>query len=259
MAEIQKIVAADFAEWKRQGRKIAMLTVYDAAFARMAEAAQIDMLLVGDSLANTMLGLERTAQVGMTEMLLSVAAVRRGAPNSFVVADFPYKADETPEFAALNAKLFRKHGASAVKIEGVSRDTLSAVKATGVPLVPHIGLLPQTAANFRQKGKTPEEAAQIFQDALVADSFDPCAIVVEHVPSALGERIAASVKAPVIGIGAGAGTDGQVLVLHDALGMHSGKLPPFARKFADMWSVGLEGMRKYKHWVSEQAAGQVSG
>jgi 3-methyl-2-oxobutanoate hydroxymethyltransferase len=216
----------------------------------MAEAAQMDMLLVGDSLANTMLGLDRTAEVGMTEMLIFTAAVRRGAPRSFVVADFPYKADETPQFAALNAKLFCKHGADAVKIEGVDPEVLAAVQKAGVPLVPHIGLLPQTATSFRQTGRTPEDAERIFQEALLADSFAPCAIVVEHVPAGLGERIAQAVKAPVIGIGAGPHTDGQVLVLHDALGLHNGKIPPFAQKFADLWTAGVDGMREYKRWVT---------
>lgn len=237
--------AQDIMQKKVRGEKVSMITAYDFAFAQMAEAAGIDQILVGDSLANTMLGYKSTREVGMTEMLIFVSAVCRGAPNTHVVADMPYLSDENPQLAYDNARRFMDVGASSVKLEGVKEGVFEKLIANNIPVCGHFGLLPQTAENFKQKGRTEEEAKQVIDSAKYADEVGCFEFVLEHIPEELGTLITKQVKAVTIGIGGGKFTDGQVLVMHDALGMHNRKIPPFATKFADMYSVGVEGMKKY--------------
>ena len=240
---------ASFYAMKASGTPISMLTVYDAAFARMAAAAGIDTLLVGDSAANVMLGYASTREITMAEMLVFTAAVRRGAPDSHVVADMPYGSDQEPQAALENARRFVDAGANAVKIEGTPLDVIRHLRENGIEVVGHLGLLPQTATSFKQKGNTPESARQIFSQAMEIDALDLCMLVLEHVPESLGAQIAQAVRAPVIGIGAGRQVDGQVLVMHDALGMHPFKIPPFAMRYANLWEQGVEGMRHYAEAV----------
>lgn len=231
-------------------QKVSMITAYDYAFAQMAEAAGVDQILVGDSLANTMLGYKSTREVGMNEMLIFVSAVCRGAPNTHVVADMPYGSDANPQLAYDNARRFMDVGASSVKLEGVPEGVIENLLAHDIPVCAHLGLLPQTAANFKQKGQTDEEAAKILKDAKYVDSLGCFEMVLEHIPEALGTSITEQVKAVTIGIGGGKFTDGQVLVMHDALGMHNRKVPPFATKFCDMYALGVEGMKKYVESVN---------
>jgi 3-methyl-2-oxobutanoate hydroxymethyltransferase len=242
----------DFYLMKKNKEAISMVTVYDSAFARMAEAAKIDMLLVGDSAANTMLGMDRTASISMEAMCIFTNAVTHGAPNSYVVSDMPFGSDAEPKTAVQNAKKLVEAGASAVKIEGVPLNSLEAIKENGIELVGHLGLLPQTAKSFKQVGKTDEEAEKILEQAKILDRLKPCAIVLEHIPSSLGEKISQAIKAPTIGIGAGKLTDGQVLVMHDILKMHPFKIPPFALSFANFWEAGVNAFCNYKNWVNEK-------
>ena len=230
---------------KSKGEKVAMVTAYDFAFAQMAEAAGIDQILVGDSLANTMLGYKSTREIGMNEMLIFVAAVCRGAPNTHVVADMPYLSDKDPQTAYDNAKRFMDLGASSIKLEGTPAGVIEYLRSKDIPVCAHHGLLPQTAENFKQKGKTDEEAAAIEAAAKFTDSLGCFEMVLEHIPEELGTKITREVNAVTIGIGGGQFTDGHVLVMHDALGMHPRKIPPFATKFVDMYSLGVEGFRKY--------------
>lgn len=243
-----------FYAYKQSNRPIAMLTAYDAPFARMAEAAGIDTLLVGDSAANVVLGHASTRDIGMDEMVLFTGAVRRGAPNTHVVADMPYGADANSDCALSNAKRLLDAGANAVKIEGCPINVVSHLRNNGIEVVGHLGLLPQTAISFKQKGNTPEDAKRIMEEALLLDSFDLCALVLEHVPESLGALISQGIQAPVIGIGAGRQVDGQVLVLHDALGMHPFRIPPFASRYANIWEQGIAGMRTYAEAVRERRA-----
>lgn len=230
---------------KSKGEKVAMVTAYDFAFAQMAEAAGVDQILVGDSLANTMLGYKSTREIGMNEMLIFVAAVCRGAPNTHVVADMPYLSDKDPQTAYDNARRFMDVGASCVKIEGTPAGVHEYLLSHDIPICAHLGLLPQTAENFKQKGRTEEEAAAIIEAAKYVDDLGCFEMVLEHIPEELGTKITGMVNAVTIGIGGGKFTDGQVLVMHDALGMHQRKLPPFATKFVDMYSLGVEGFKKY--------------
>lgn len=239
---------------KKAGTPITMLTVYDAAFARMAEAAALDTLLVGDSAANVVLGYNSTREIGMDEMLVFVAAVRRGAPGTHIIADMPYGSDQEPVAALENARRFIAAGANAVKIEGTPLEVIRHLRAHEIEVVGHLGLLPQTATSFKQKGNTPEDARKIQEDAQALDALGLTALVLEHVPESLGALIAQGISAPVIGIGAGRQVDGQVLVLHDALGMHPFKIPPFATRFANLWEQGVEGMRRYADAVHNRRA-----
>jgi 3-methyl-2-oxobutanoate hydroxymethyltransferase len=242
----------DFYSMKKNGVPISMVTVYDAAFAKMAEAAGIDMLLVGDSAANVMLGMERTTGISMEAMCIFTNAVKHGAPNSYIVSDMPFGSDSEPSIAVQNAKRLVEAGAHAVKIEGVPLDSLKAIRDAGIEIVGHLGLLPQTAKSFRQHGKTEEEAEKIFKEAELIDTLNLCGVVLEHIPSSLGKKITQAINTPTIGIGAGKDTDGQVLVMHDVLGMYPVKPPPFAKSFANFWEAGVNAFCNYKNWVSEK-------
>ena len=235
----------DIKNKKTKGEKVSMITAYDYAFAQMAEAAGVDQILVGDSLANTMLGYKKTSEIGMNEMLIFVAAVCRGAPNTHVVADMPYLSDKDPQTAYDNARRFMDVGASSIKLEGTPEGVIEFLRGHDVPVCAHLGLLPQTAENLKQKGRTEEEAAAIIEAAKFTDDLGCFEMVLEHIPEELGTKITGLVNAVTIGIGGGRFTDGQVLVMHDALGMHQRRIPPFATKFVDMYSLGVEGFKKY--------------
>ncbi|MBR5692975.1 MAG: 3-methyl-2-oxobutanoate hydroxymethyltransferase [Fibrobacter sp.] len=243
---------SDIVAKKQKGEKVSMITAYDFAFARMAEEAGVDQILVGDSLANTMLGYKSTREIGMTEMLIFASAVCRGAPNTHVIGDMPYLSDKDPQTAYDNARRFMDVGCASIKLEGTPEGVIEFLRSKDIPVCAHHGLLPQTAENFKQKGRTAEEAAAIEAAAKFTDSLGCFEMVLEHIPEELGKKITDSVKAVTIGIGGGKFTNGHVLVMHDALGMHPGKIPPFATKFVDMYSLGVEGFKKYVDSVSSE-------
>ena len=243
---------SDIAAKKQKGEKVSMITAYDFAFARMAEAAGVDQILVGDSLANTMLGYKSTREIGMTEMLVFAAAVCRGAPNTHVIGDMPYLSDKDPQTAYDNARRFMDVGCASIKLEGTPEGVIEFLRSKDIPVCAHHGLLPQTAENFKQKGRTAEEAAAIEAAAKFTDDLGCFEMVLEHIPEELGKKITDSVKAVTIGIGGGKFTNGHVLVMHDALGMHPGKIPPFATKFVDMYALGVEGFKKYVDSVNSE-------
>ena len=243
---------SDIAAKKQKGEKVSMITAYDFAFARMAEAAGVDQILVGDSLANTMLGYKSTREIGMTEMLIFASAVCRGAPNTHVIGDMPYLSDKDPQTAYDNARRFMDVGCASIKLEGTPEGVIEFLRSKDIPVCAHHGLLPQTAENFKQKGRTAEEAAAIEAAAKFTDDLGCFEMVLEHIPEELGKKITDSVKAVTIGIGGGKFTNGHVLVMHDALGMHPGKIPPFATKFVDMYALGVEGFKKYVDSVNSE-------
>lgn len=225
---------------------IVMITAYDACFARMAEAAKVDMILVGDSAANVVLGYDNTREIGMNEMLIFVAAVRRGAPNTHIVADMPWQSDKDPETALANAKRFMEVGANSVKVEGADTQVIKNLSLHGIPVVGHLGLLPQSATSFKQQGQSPEDASRIMKESQNVVDAGAFAIVLEHIPETLGALISQGIaSAPTIGIGAGKFVNGQVLVLHDALGMHPFRLPPFATRHANLYAEGVAGLERY--------------
>ena len=236
---------------KEKKEKIAMVTAYDATFAKIAEDAGIDQILVGDSLANTMLGYKSTREIGMTEMEIFVAAVCRGAKNTHVVADMPYGSYDTKELALENAKKLLACGASSVKLEGACKEIIETLSENKIEVMGHLGLLPQTATSFRQCGKTLEDACRIKAEAKLLNALGIYSFVLEHIPEALGKEITEESDAITIGIGAGKYTDGQVLVMQDLLKMRIGKLPPFVNPTANLYEAALEGFSKYIEQVKK--------
>jgi len=233
-------------------RPLSMVTAYDSTFAAIVAQAGVDVILVGDSLANTMLGMGKTAQVGMKEMLHHLVAVRRGAPAACVLVDLPFGADSTPEAAVANSRLLMEAGADGVKLEGCFPDRVRAIRAAGIVVVGHLGLLPQTATSFKQTGRTEEDRERILREAKTMEEAGCAALVLEHVPSDLGKLVTESIAIPTVGIGAGPGCGGQVLVLHDLLGL-SARQPPFAPARVNLREIVLGALRGYHADVSSRA------
>ena len=226
-------------------RKISQITAYDYGFAKIAESAGIDQILGGDTIANTMLGYKITRCNGMNEMLIFVAAVCRGAPNTHVIADLPYMSYKDPATALENARKFIDLGASSVKLEGFHPEIIETLRKNGIEVCAHLGLLPQTATSMKQVGRNEDDAERILREAKAIDEIGAFECVLEHIPESLGEKVTNAVKLITIGIGAGQATDGQVTVLHDALGIGNGKLPPFATKFCDIFCLAENGIKAY--------------
>lgn len=235
---------------RQSGNLLSMVTCYDAAYAVLCVEAGIDLLLVGDSVANAMLGYAHTAEIGMPEMLHHAAAVRRGAPGARIVVDFPFGADATVELSLENGRALQRAGADAVKLEGPKCDQVKALVGAGIPVVGHLGLLPQTATSLKQAGRDPLEAARILQEAKDIQAAGACSVVLEHIPSSLAQEITQVLSIPTIGIGAGAQCSGQVLVLHDMLGL-SARRPPFAKAFGELRRATLDALGAYAQAVRE--------
>jgi 3-methyl-2-oxobutanoate hydroxymethyltransferase len=228
-------------ELKRRGEKIAMVTAYDYPSARLADAAGVDLILVGDSAAMTVLGYESTVPITVDELLVLTKAVTRGAKRPIVVADLPFGSFQLSDAEALtNATRFVKEaGADAVKLEGAGQmlSRAQAIVDAGIPVMGHIGLTPQSATmlgGFKAQGRTAEKAAQLLQDALALQAAGCFSIVLEAVPAPVAARVTAALEIPTIGIGAGANCDGQVLVWHDLLGLYEGRAPRFVKRYADL-------------------------
>jgi len=229
----------EFAAAKAAGRKISMVTCYDTAFARVLEASAIDSILVGDSAAMVMHGYPDTLAATVELMAMHTAAVRRGAPTRFLIGDMPFLSFRKGVPAALDAvAALMRAGANAVKLEGVDghEDVIAAIVGSGIPVMGHLGLTPQSVnalSGYRVQGRTENDAERILDEARMLEKFGCFSLVLECVPAPLAARITASLRIPTIGIGAGAGCDGQVLVLQDMLGMSDGFRPKFVRSYAD--------------------------
>lgn len=244
------IPVSDFGRFKRE--PLVMATAYDFPFAQVMEEAGVDVILVGDSLANVVLGLPSTRDVDMDVMALFVAAVSRGARNTHILADMPYGSDADPARGVANGRRFLSLGAHSVKLEGAKPDVVSAMISEGIPVVSHLGLLPQTARSFRQVGHDREERDDILRSAERMAEAGAFAVLLEHVESGLAAEVTRRLSVPTIGIGAGRDVDGQVLVMHDILGLGSGKLPPFAKSFAELRREAVAGVRTYCREVRER-------
>jgi 3-methyl-2-oxobutanoate hydroxymethyltransferase len=226
---------------KRSGQKIAMLTAYDYPTARLLDATGIDVLLVGDSVGNNVLGYSSTLPVTMEEMLHHTRAVARAAQRAMVVADMPYLSYQTGRRDAIrNAGRFLKEsGATAVKLEGGRKWAVlvRALVEAEIPVMGHVGLTPQSVhlmGGYRVQGKCSDEAERIMEDARALEQAGAFLLIVEGVPEAVGRALTQAVDIPTVGIGAGRFCDGQVLVLHDLIGLNSGPLPRFARRYAEV-------------------------
>lgn len=235
--------------YKKQGQKFATLTAYDATFARLADEAEIECLLVGDSLGNVIQGQRSTVPVSMDEMCYHTAAVTRGATRSFVMTDMPFMSYSTPEQAIANAAELMQAGAQMVKLEGTAwlEDSIYFMSERGVPVCAHLGLLPQSVdklGGYKVQGKDQESAAKMLQDAQRLEQAGADIILLECIPSTLAKDITNSVDIPVIGIGAGPETDSQVLVVYDALGL-SLRLPSFSKNYLNQCSDIQDALATY--------------
>ncbi len=266
-AEQRPVTIPHLAEMKQRGEPIVMVTAYDYPSAQVAEEAQVDVVLVGDTAAMTVLGYDSTVPVSMDEMVMLASAVRRGAHTPLVIGDLPFGSYQASNELAVGSavRYMKEAGCDAVKMEmaGVSggvadkRESVArarAVVAAGIPVMGHVGLTPQSASalgGYRTQGRTMQQAVQVADDALALQDAGCFAVVFEAVPSAVTEVIVERMRIPVIGIGAGSSTDGQVLVFHDMLGLHDERSPRFVKRFAEAKHAMVDGMRAYAEEVRD--------
>ena len=236
-----KLPLPEVVEMKRRGDPIVMITAYDAPSARIADAAGVDLILVGDSAAMVVLGHDSTVPATMDEMLMLTRAVTRGAQRPLVIADLPFGSYQVSTEQAIETaiRFIKEAQADAVKLEsaGPMLTRVRALVDAGIPVMGHIGLTPQTATmlgGFKAQGRTAEKAAQLYADALALQAAGCFAVVLEAVPAPVAARITEALDIPTIGIGAGASCDGQVLVWHDLLGLYEGRAPRFVKQYAEL-------------------------
>ena len=252
------VTVSTFLKMKAEGKKISMITAYDYTTARLVDESGIDSILVGDSLGNVILGLGDTVSVTMEDMIHHGAAVARGAENALVVVDMPFMSYQSSVYdAVVNAgRLMKEARANAVKLEGGVEvaDRIRAIVDCQIPVCAHIGLTPQginALGGFKVQGKTADSARKLLEDAHAVEEAGAFAVVLEAIPAELAERVSAELTIPTIGIGAGAGCDGQVLVNQDMLGMFHDFTPKFVRRFAEVGDVMLDAYRAYDAAVKD--------
>lgn len=254
----EKVTIPFLQKCKQAGRPIVMITAYDYPTARLADEAGVDIILVGDSLANTALGYDNTLPVTIDEMLVATRAVRRGTKRALIIGDLPFGTFQAGQTDAMRAALrfIKEGGADAVKLEG-GRQRLALVRQlveNGIPVMGHIGLTPQSVlqmGGYKLQGKTLAAARQIVDEALSLEAAGAFAIVLEVIPAALGRLITRQLTIPTIGIGAGPDTDAQVLVMNDLIGLTFGKSAKFVRRYADVRTIISEAISRYAEDVRQ--------
>lgn len=239
--EIKRITTHVLREMKQQGEKISMLTAYDFSMARIIDAAGIDVILVGDSASNVMAGHETTLPITLDQMIYHASSVVRAVQRALVVVDLPFGSYQGNSKEALNSavRIMKESGAHAVKLEGGKEisESVARILSAGIPVMGHLGLTPQSIYKFGTyvvRAKEEEEAQRLREDAILLESLGCFSLVLEKIPAALAAEVAKSVEIPIIGIGAGGGVDGQVLVSHDMLGINNEFNPRFLRKYANL-------------------------
>ena len=247
-----KLPITDLAAMKQRGEKIVMVTAYDAPSGHLADDAGIDLVLVGDSAAMVVLGYDSTVPATMEEMLMLTRAVTRGARRPLVIADLPFGSYQVSDEQAVTAgiRFLKEAGAEAVKLEGggTSIARARALVQAGIPVCGHIGLTPQTATalgGFKAQGRSSAKALQLVEEALALEAAGCFLLVLEAVPEAVARRISEALEIPTIGIGAGAGCDGQVLVWHDLLGLYDGRAPRFVKQYAELSGTIVGALESY--------------
>ncbi|MDF2177805.1 3-methyl-2-oxobutanoate hydroxymethyltransferase [Aliiglaciecola sp. CAU 1673] len=233
---MKKVTTATLMAMKQNGEKITMLTAYDASFAKLFDEQGVDTILIGDSLGMVLQGHDDTLPVTVEHIAYHTASVRRGTQRAMVIADMPFMSYATPEQAYASAAKLMASGASMVKLEGGRWlfDTIEGLVERGVPVCAHLGLTPQSVhklGGFKVQGRDAEQARVLMEDAKLLDEAGAQMLVLECVPSALAEKVSKAVSMPVIGIGAGAATDGQVLVMHDMFGISANYMPKFSKNY----------------------------
>ncbi len=255
----RRLTLQEIAQAKREGRPLVMVTAYDYPSGRIAERAGVDLVLVGDSAAMTVLGHSSTVPATMDEMLMLTAAVSRACRRPLVIADLPFMSYQVSDEDALRAagRFLKEAAAQAVKLEGAGPmlARIRALAGAGIPVVAHLGLTPQTATSqggYRAQGKTAQAALRLLHDAHAAEAAGAFLLVLEAVPAPVAERISRELEIPTIGIGAGAGCDGQVLVFHDLLGLGEGPLPRFVEQYASLGDEAVEAVARYADDVRDR-------
>lgn len=248
----RKVTTARLTEMKQRGEKIAMLTAYDFSMAKLIDEAGIDVILVGDSASNVMAGNVTTLPITLDQMIYHAKSVIKGTERALVVCDMPFGTYQgnSKEALASAIRIMKESHAEAVKMEGGSeiRESIERILSAGIPVMGHLGLTPQSINKFGTyavRAKEEREAQKLLEDAHMLEEIGCFALVLEKIPAALAERVAKEVSIPVIGIGAGGGVDGQVLVMHDMLGINKGFSPKFLRRYADLSSVINEAVGHY--------------
>jgi 3-methyl-2-oxobutanoate hydroxymethyltransferase len=254
----QKVTIQDVQKAKEDGRKLVMITAYDYPFGLMADEAEVDIVLVGDSLGMVVMGLQGTTEVTMEHMIHHIRAVMRGCKTCLVVGDMPFMSYNTtiPAAIANAGRLLKEGGCDVVKLEGGVHfaPTVDAIVKAGIPVQGHIGLTPQTASalgGFKMQGKNAAAAKQIIDDAKALEQAGAFSIILEAVPAPLGKLVAEAVRVPVIGIGAGVDVDGQVLVTHDMVGLFDRFVPKFVKQYTKIRPAILEALGEYKREVRD--------
>jgi 3-methyl-2-oxobutanoate hydroxymethyltransferase len=247
-----KVTTQTVVEMKEQGKKISMLTAYDFTMAKIIDRAGIDVILVGDSASNVMAGHETTVPMTLDHMVYHASCVVRAVDRALVVADLPFMSYQVTAKEALisSGRMMKEAGAHAVKLEGGAAisDTVKRIVDAGIPVMGHLGLTPQSIYKFgtyKVRAKEEAEAEQLLKDAKVLEECGVFSIVLEKIPSALANKVTASVSVPTIGIGAGPHCDGQVLVLHDMLGLNKEFNPRFLRRYADLHTTMTDAVKAY--------------
>lgn len=256
--QYKRITTKSLVEMKANGEKIAMLTAYDYTMAQIVDEAGMDIILVGDSASNVMAGHETTLPITLDQMIYHAASVVRGIHRSLVVVDLPFGSYQSDPKEALRSaiRIMKESGGHAVKLEGGKevKESIKRILAAGIPVMGHLGLTPQSIYKFGTytvRAKEEQEAAKLKTDALMLEKLGCFAMVLEKVPAKLAKEVAESVSIPVIGIGAGNGVDGQVLVTHDMLGMNHEFNPRFLRRYADLHAVMTEAFSNYRDDVKK--------
>ena len=250
--QVKKVTTHTLHEMKQAGEKISMLTGYDFSMAKIIDAAGVDVILVGDSASNVMAGHETTLPITLDQMIYHASSVVRAVDRALVVVDMPFGSYQGNSKEALSSaiRIMKESGSHAVKMEG-GQEILESIKrilTAGIPVMGHLGLTPQSIYKFGTyvvRAKEEEEASRLLEDAKALEEAGCFAIVVEKIPSKLAEKVAKQVKIPIIGIGAGNGVDGQVLVVHDMLGINNEFSPRFLRKYNNLYDQMLHSFQRY--------------
>ena len=251
-SKVRAVTTSQLKKMKEQGEKISMITSYDYSMAQIVDGAGIDIILVGDSAANVMAGHKTTLPITLDQMIYHASSVVRGVERAFVVCDMPFGTYQGDPITALHSavRIMKESGSDGVKLEGGEEiiDSVKKIITAGIPVMGHLGLTPQSVHQLGGYGlQAKEEAAaeKLIADAKMLEEAGCFAVVLEKIPAALAKRVSEALTIPTIGIGAGAGTDGQVLVIHDMLGINKGFSPKFLRRYADLHTIMTEAVEHY--------------
>lgn len=258
-SKVRAVTTLALKEMKQRGEKISMITSYDYSMAKIVDGAGIDVILVGDSAANVMAGYDTTLPITLDQMIYHASAVVRGVERALVVVDMPFGTCSGDVKVALDSaiRIMKESGADTVKIEGGEEmiDCIRAIVRAGIPVMGHLGLTPQSIHKFGTysvRAKEEAEAAKLLHDAHLLEDAGCYALVMEKIPADLARRVTEELEIPTIGIGAGEGTDGQVLVVHDMLGINKGFSPKFLRRYASLHEIMTEAVQ---HYISDVKSG----